>query len=189
MKKAYIIHGWGGNPEEAWFPWLKTELEKKDFQVSIPKMPNTDEPKIKEWVGFLKEHIKNPDKNTYLIGHSIGCQTIIRYLETLENIKIGGVILVAGFINLTEKVTGNAEEAEIAKPWLETPINFEKVKNNSKKFIAIFSTNDPYVPLSDSEIFKNKLNAKIITLENKGHLGGEDNINKLPEALNAILGE
>lgn len=187
MKKAYIIHGWGGNPEEAWFPWLKKELEKKDFQVSIPKMPNTDEPKIEEWIGFLKEHIKNPDENTYFIGHSIGCQTIIRYLETLENIKIGGVVFVAGFINL-KNLSGENEE-KIAKPWLETPIDFEKVKNNSNKFIAIFSTNDPYVALSDSEIFKDKLNAKIIILENKGHFGGEDNINKLPEALNAILGE
>ena len=29
MKRAFIIHGWGGHPEERWYPWAKNELEKK----------------------------------------------------------------------------------------------------------------------------------------------------------------
>jgi len=29
MKRVFIIHGWGGNPEEGWLPWLKKELEAK----------------------------------------------------------------------------------------------------------------------------------------------------------------
>jgi len=188
MKKAYIIHGWGGFPEEGWFPWLRKELESKGFKVFVPKMPKADEPKIEEWVGFLKRYIKNPDKETYLIGHSIGCQTIMRYMEILpKTIKIRNVIFVAGWFNLTKKVTENLEESKIANPWLKTPIDFEKVKMHSNKFIAIFSDDDPFVPLTDSKIFKGKLNAKIIILKNKGHLGGEHNINELPKVLNVIL--
>ena len=106
--KAHIIHGWSGFPEEAWFPGVKRALEAKGFEVSIPAMPNTDEPRIEEWVGFLKEHVK-PDETTYLIGHSIGCQTILRYLEQLDT-KIAGAVFVAGFFNLIEKSLETQEE-------------------------------------------------------------------------------
>ena len=27
MRRVFIIHGWGGYPEEGWFPWLKKELK------------------------------------------------------------------------------------------------------------------------------------------------------------------
>ncbi|KKQ37224.1 MAG: hypothetical protein US53_C0024G0012, partial [Candidatus Woesebacteria bacterium GW2011_GWA1_37_7] len=47
-------------------------------------------PKIKEWVPFLQENMSNPDEETHFVGHSIGCQTILRYLETLsEKTKVG----------------------------------------------------------------------------------------------------
>ncbi|MEK7589908.1 MAG: hypothetical protein AAB475_01500 [Patescibacteria group bacterium] len=42
----------------------------------------------------------------------------------------------------------------------------KKVKLYTNKFTAIFSDDDPIIHYSDSEIFENKLNAKIIT-ENK----------------------
>lgn len=29
MKKALILHAWYATPESDWYPWLKTELEKK----------------------------------------------------------------------------------------------------------------------------------------------------------------
>lgn len=49
-KRAFIIHGWDGYPDEGWFPWLKTELEKNGFQVHVPAMPKSAEPKIEAWV-------------------------------------------------------------------------------------------------------------------------------------------
>ena len=66
-------------------------------------MPNTNSPKIEKWVGFLEKNIKSADTDTYFIGHSIGCQTILRYLERLpESTKVGGVVFVAGWFNLKE---------------------------------------------------------------------------------------
>jgi len=32
-KRAFLIHGWAGSPDEGWRPWLKTELEKRGFRV------------------------------------------------------------------------------------------------------------------------------------------------------------
>ncbi len=185
--KAYIVHGWGGSPKEGWLSWLKKELEKKGFEVKSLAMPDTNEPKIKEWLDHLSK-IAKPDENTVMMGHSMGCQTILRYLEKLpQDVKIRAAIFVAGFVNLTDETFEDEEDRKIAKPWLETPIDFEKVKKHCDNFITIFSDNDPYVPLSDSKIFKDKLDAKIIVEKNKGHFTEEDEIFGLPIVLKEIL--
>jgi predicted alpha/beta hydrolase family esterase len=192
MKRVFIIHGWGRYPEEGWYPWLKKELEQKGFEVFVPAMPNTDEPKIEEWVNFLENLVGEPDKNTYFVGHSIGCQAILRYLGKLNAKKVGGAIFVAGWFHLSEfsfkeEPSEEEESRNIARPWMETPINFEKVKKTTNNFVAIFSDNDPYVPIEDKDIFKEKLGAEIIMEHNKGHFGDSDGITELPIALNSLL--
>lgn len=182
-KRIFIIHGWGGYPENCWFPWLKKELEKLDFEVHVPAMPNSKEPKIDVWIPFLKKQVGNVDEETYFVGHSIGCQTIMRYLQTI-NKKIGGAIFVAGFFNLNN--LEKEEEKEIAKPWLENSINLEKVKKVINKAVAIFSDNDLDIPLEDSKIFEKELGAKIIVEHNKGHFSGDTGITKLPVVLDSI---
>lgn len=185
MKKVIIVHGWGGFPEEGWFPWLKNELEKRGFEVQIPAMPETNNPKIEAWVSYLSNIVGEVDENTFFVGHSIGCQTILRYLEKLpEDKKVGGVVFVAGWFTLMNFQPG---EEEIAKSWLETLINFEKVKKHTEKFVAIFSDNDDVVPQNNKDLFEQRLGAKTILENNKGHFSGGDNIKELPSALEEIL--
>jgi len=184
-KRVFIIHGWEGYPEEGWFPWLKKELEQNGFEVFIPAMPNTDEPKIEKWVPFLANLVGEPDENTYFMGHSIGCQAIMRYLETLENKKVGGAVFVAGWFHLVN--LEGPKEKGITKPWIENKINLKKIKNASKKFIAIFSDNDEWVPLSDKDIFEKELGAEIIIESNKGHFTEDDDVTELPIVLESLL--
>ena len=171
MKKIYLIHGWGGDNEGGWFKPLTEKLREQGLEVIAPNMPETINPKIERWVGFLQENIKNIDKDTYFIGHSIGCQAIMRYLEGLDKeIKIGGCIFVAGWFNLTDKTWDEQYTKEIAKPWLNKKINFDKIKKHTEKFLAIFSDDDPVVPLTDANLFKNNLNANIIIIKERGHI-------------------
>ena len=187
MKRVFIIHGWEGFPEEGWFPWAKNELEKNGFEVQVPAMPNTDEPKIDEWVPFLEKLIGNPDEETYLVGHSIGCQAILRYLDGLKaDAKVGGIVLVAGWLHKLESLY-TEEEIVIAKPWLETPINFENVKSHTKNTIAVFSDDDEFVPLDNVELFKEKLEAKTFVEHAKGHFSQETGIKELPVVLEELL--
>ena len=101
--------------------------------------------------------------------------------------RIGGAAFLAPWVHLIDAAYETAEDADIAKPWLETPIAWDKVKLHSKKFTAIFSDDDPLVPLSDSKIFKEKLGAKIIVEHNKGHFSGNSGIKELPSLLEAVL--
>src|SRR3989338_9637261 len=104
QKRVFIIHGWDGYPEEGIFPWLKEELQNRGFTVSNPAMPEPLNPQIGTWVSFLKKQIGTPGKDTILIGHSIGAQTILRYLESLnESENIGGAVFLAGWTHLTKE--------------------------------------------------------------------------------------
>lgn len=188
QKRVFIIHGWGGYPEEGCFPWLKKYLEKRGFIVFNPAMPEPLNPQIDTWVSFLKKQVGTPNKDTILFGHSIGAQTILRYLEELnENEKIGGAVFLAGWIHLTDEAYETEEDAEIAKPWLETPLDWDKIKTHSDGFAAIFSDDDSLVPISDTKIFENKLGAKIIIEQGRGHFSGSSGIKDLPSALEAVL--
>lgn len=187
-KRVFIIHGWDGYPEEGWFPWLKKELESNGFMVTVPAMPKPEAPEISTWIKTLKEVVGEVDEQTFFVGHSIGCQTIFRYFEEFENnTKVGGAILVAGWTRLTPEATPDEVSVKVAKPWLESPIDWEKVKIHTRNFVAIFSNDDPMVPISEKEVFANKLGAKIIVEPNKGHFSGDDGVNQLHIVLDELI--
>jgi hypothetical protein len=188
QKRIYIIHGWDGCPEEGWFPWLKKELENQGFTVIVPLLPNNEEPRIKNWIPALQQIVNNPNEQTYFIGHSMGCQAIIRYLETLpKNTKIGGAVFVAGFFKSLSNLEDEEMVRDVANEWLKTPINLREAKKHLNKSIAIFSDDDPYVPLGNQDKFKNILNSKIIIEHEKKHFSGSTGTIELPIALEAIL--
>jgi predicted alpha/beta hydrolase family esterase len=182
-KKVYLIHGWGGTGSGGWFDWLKDELPKKGFEVVSFDMPDTDTPKIEKWVKFLEEKI-NPndiDEKTYFVGHSIGCQTILRFIEKMHKTKkIGGCVFVAGWFDL---INIEPEELEIAHPWINQQIHFERILEHCNNFLAIFSDNDPYVHLDEVKKFKDDLGAKIIIKKKQEHF---NNTEKISEILNFI---
>lgn len=187
-RRAFIIHGWDGYSEEAWMPWLKNELEQGGFTVIAPNMPQPDRPSIETWVPKLADIVGQPDEKTYLIGHSMGCQTILRYAAGLNrDQKIGGAVLVApGF-----RWDGIEEEGEdvmaIVQPWLKTPIDVERVRQVIPNITAIMSDNDPYNALAYNKERLAEFHAKIIVEHNRGHYSADSGITELPAAREAIL--
>ena len=187
MKKVIVVHGWDGSPEEGWFSWLKEELRKRKMEVSVPAMPDPEYPKIQPWIDKLKLTAGNVDEETILVGHSIGCQAILRYLETLpEGTRVNKVILVAPWTKLNDETLSDEDTLEVAGPWITKEINWEQVRNKAMEFVAILSKTDPYVPLSEREIFMRELDAEIAVLDGPGHLGGEDGLEELPEIFNYL---
>jgi predicted alpha/beta hydrolase family esterase len=189
MSNVYIIHGWEGRPHEPVLKWLKDSLEEKGHTVTSPNMPNPSVPTIEEWVGKLKEVVELKE-DTILVGHSVGCQAVMRYIETLpEGSVVSKIVLLAPWMTLDNKtIEEEGEEViEIARPWIETPINFEKIKNIVGKTVAIFSDNDPYVPVSEEEFFKEKLDADTVMEIGMGHFSPSDDIAEVPSLLEAVL--
>lgn len=188
-KRVFIVHGWDGRPEEGWFPWLKEQLEDRDFQVFVPQLPDPGSPRIHKWVPKLAEVVGTADEKTYFIGHSMGCQTIARFLETLPNdVKVGGVIFVAGFFKRLTGLEDDPDARETDQHWLGTPLDLVKVKTHLPKSVAIFSDDDPWVPIDNQDEFRNKLGSEIVIEHNEGHFSGRrDGTTKLPIVLEKML--
>ncbi len=176
MKRVIIVHRWEGGPHDDWRPWLKNELEKLDCEVLVPDMPDTDVPVIEKWVSKLAEVVGTPDADTYFVGHSIGCQAILRYLET-TNTPVGGAIFVAGWFNLEN--LEEEEVKEIAKPWIETPINPQKIKSVLPISTLIISENDPYGCLEENKQKFTEINSRIVVVPHAGHFTTEDGYKKI----------
>ncbi len=190
MRRVVIIHQWMAGPDGDWRPWLTRELKEKSYEVICPEMPGMDTPVIGKWVGKLAEIVR-PDRETVLVGHSIGCQAILRYLETLpEKTKVRGIVLVAPWMKLDMKTLeeeGEGEEVmKIARPWIETPIDFLKVRVHTGNVTAIFSDNDYYVPIQQKDLFESELGAKIVVEHEKGHFTEDDGVTELPSVLAAV---
>lgn len=187
-KRIFIIHGWEGHPEEGWFPWLKRELEARGFTVVVPQLPDPDHPRIGHWIPALAAVVGAPDEQTYFVGHSMGCQAIARYLESLpEGASVGGAVFVAGFF---KRLTGLGSEPgfpETEHHWLGTAPDFKKIKTRLRHSVAIFSDNDPYVPLDNQDDFRDKLGSEIIIERNMGHFSKSEGVTELPIALDSIL--
>lgn len=179
MKKVIIVHGYTGYPEKNWFPWLKNELEKKSIEALVPLMPHTEAPQLKEWLPYLQAVVGKADQDTYLVGHSLGCITILRYLETLkEGEKVGGVILVSGFaepIHFTE-----------LDNFFETELNDDKVKNSTKKIVLINSDNDEHVPIWQAQHMAQRFGAKLIILNKAGHINEKSGFKELSLVLSEL---
>lgn len=160
MKSALILISWYGTPKDNWFPWLKTELEKKEYKVSVPDLPTirTDRPDMEKMLKTLKV-----DKGTVVIGHSLGA---LLGLRLAERQKFKKLIMVSGwdFDDLTT-------EHELFWP---NKINHEKIKGNVKDIVVIHSSNDPYTTAVSAEGMSKRLDGKFVLVPNGGHLSQKE---------------
>ncbi len=186
MRRVIIVHGWEGYPEEGWFPWLKKEFEAREVVVFVPQMPNPANPRINEWVPALEKEVGEVDADTFFVGHSMGCQAIVRFLSAQSN-KAGGAVFVGGWFKRLTGLEDDQEVQETDRHWIGTPVDFEKARQNLPRSVAIFSDDDPWVPLDNQVDFRDKLGSEIVTLKGMKHFSGSQGITKLPEARDALL--
>ena len=169
--RVIVFHGWGSNSKDNWFPWLKAELEKTGINVIVPDLPNTNNPKLSEWMNSSEKLKITPDD--ILVGHSLGSVLILRLLERY---KVKSAYLVSSF----HIYLGIPE----IKDFTEKPFDFEKIKDN--KITMLSSDNDPFIDFKIAKELSELLECRIIKFHNMEHLSrGTDNF-KFPELLAMI---
>ncbi len=193
MKQAFIIHGYGGNKDGHWFPWLKSELEKFNFHVDNPQFPNTDHPQVQEWTQTINDlwkpelkstsHSNKPTFRT-MIGHSLGGTEILKSLELDWTQPLDLAIIIAA---PNKKVLEDSEFTDL-KNFFEQDFDWKKIQRNCKKFILIFSDNDPYVQPEVGEYYQHHLGGttELFMLNNAGHFMKRDGFEEFPMLLELI---
>ncbi|MES2059858.1 MAG: alpha/beta hydrolase [Patescibacteria group bacterium] len=134
MKNAIILHGTGDKNTDFWFPYIKTKLEEKGFEVWLPQLPNAETPNLKDWLSFVLENGKF-NEETVLIGHSAGAQLILSILEKLQT-PIAKAILVSGYAKALRATPEDEKNTE--------DFNWEEIKGKAERFVFINSDNDPW---------------------------------------------
>ena len=181
--KIVILHGTGGNPEGNWFPWLKDVLEDRGHEVFVPEFPTPNEQSLKNWCTALKEQAPFVfDKDTILIGHSLGANFILHILEMDRDEPIRKAILVSGFCNKL----GNKFFDDLNKTFIEKDFNWDKIKSNSIEFILYHGEGDPYVPIFEAEELEEYLDAELNVIPDGGHLNEDAGFVMFEELLDRI---
>lgn len=157
-KRILIIHGWESNSKEHWFQEAKAGLEKLNYKVLAPDMPNAFSPKKEEWVKIIEDF--NPDENSILIGHSLGGTAILRYLEKAAG-RAGQCIFIATPIRKTEY--------EEINNFFEPDFDWKKIKENSDKFAVLNQKGDMTVNYREGKELAGHLKAEFILIEGNDH--------------------
>ena len=177
MKNALILQGWYQKPDSNWYPWLKVELEKRNYKVDIPTLPTiyTDLPDWKKMEKYIKDHC-TVDKDTVIVGHSLGCPMALRMAEKMEYKKM---ILVSGwdFNDLTYQ----------HRLFWKTPLDHKIIRMNVKEIICFGSDNDPYFTFFTVDEMSKRLGGKSILAKGAGHFTEEFGVTKVPQILKYII--
>lgn len=186
--RVFLIHGWNATPRNAWYPWLKDQLENNGIEVHVPQLPNARWPFIHRWTDALMQEVGVCDEQTYFIGHSLGVQAILRYLAKLPRDQYaGGAVFVGGFDRLHVWWPYLIGAYICLGRWLYSPIDWKNVRAHAKKFSAFFSDNDGWVSDESDGCFRTFLSADIRVLHGYGHFTGDEGIYRVPEVLEEVL--
>ena len=176
IRAIFIPGNGGGGPNDNWFPYLKTELEKIGITVIAQEFPDNVLARESYWIPFIKDQLKS-DTQTILVGHSSGAIAAMRFAE--KN-KILGSVLVAGYYTdlglETEKQSGYFNQA-----W-----DWQSIKNNQKWIVQFASTDDPWIPIVEPRFIHTQLDTEYYESDNQGHFGGDYLKTTFPEIVTAI---
>lgn len=185
MSNIFIFHGTEGFPEENWFPWLKQKLEEKGHKVFVPQFPSPPvvSAKITEWFDVLKDYEQYINKDTIIIGHSLGGVFALRLLEK-NNHKIKAACFVGTPIGIKPILNYNRDSN-----FSGFDFDWDNIKNKSDNFIVFQSDDDPYVSLGNGKELANKLGVELSFIPNAGHFNkraGYTKFNELLDKLNKL---
>ncbi len=162
MKNVLILHGTKGNSADNWFPWLKNKLEKKDWKVWVPDLPNAEKPNLQRYNQHIfGNHNWEFTKDSCLVGHSSGAMAVLGILQALPvGVTVDTCILVGAF----KDDLGREDLREI----FAKPFDFEYMQTKAK-IIFIHSDDDPYCPLDHALYLADQLGAELITKRGQKH--------------------
>lgn len=182
MKKALLLHGAYGTPDENWLPWLKLQLETLGFSVIVPAFPTPEGQNLAAWMDIVEPHLQDLEPESILVGHSIGATFLLSVLERLKG-PVNAAVLVAGFISNLD----NATFDRINSSFYNKEFDWHKITSAAHKIIALHGDNDPYVSQKHAAELAGKLGVETHYIPAGGHLNEAAGFTHFAELLELTL--
>lgn len=168
-KHFLLIHGTGGSPLEAFYPWLKRELENRGHKVEAPWFPTPVLQTLPNWLKVARKHYASFDEDLVIVGRSAGAAFIPSLLEDAKPKKpVKAAFLVAGFCSPLNLPAFN----NVLKTFVKKKFNWPLVRKSSGKFFVYNSRDDPLVPFKKGEELARKLGVKMKAFDREQHFWG-----------------
>lgn len=166
MKTAIILHGTLGSPDGNWFQWLKSELEKRGFQVWLPQLPHAEQPSLSEWCKFVqKERPFAINEDTLIVGHSSGAILALIIAQNNKE-KVGAIVDVSVFHDNSLQWEPNSRLFDLQFDWAA-------IRQGVGKLFFVHSDDDPYVPLNQAQYVADNCMAELVLIPGQGHFNLE----------------
>jgi predicted alpha/beta hydrolase family esterase len=162
-RRAIIVHGTGGHPDNVWYPWLADRLTARGYAVERPYLPDLNvEPVATFLPGVLAAHVC--DAETVLVGHSGGAALLLALLEHLET-PVAQAVLVAGYA--TPPNTSD-------EPVLQASYDWDRIRANAGDLVFVNSVRDPYgCDAAQGRAMLDRLGGTLVVRDD-GHFGDWD---------------
>ena len=176
----FIIHGSFGSPFGNWFPYLRSEIEKRDSVVYTPDFPTgVGYQNYENWSKLLKVYFDAGliNEDTIIFAHSIAPVFVCHFL-TEYKIKVKRLVFVCGFNNYL----GINEEYDSVNESMYFN-SLEDIKNYCDDIVCYYSDNDPYVKYEVEKEFADTVATKQVIISDGGHLNSESGYSEFQELL------
>lgn len=174
VTRVHIVHGYTAAPDDHWFPWLSQTLATEGISTNIPAMPDSAQPRLDAWCAHLEREIGTPGPQDILIGHSLGCITLLQFLQQqTEPLHFAGLILVAGF----DRQLPDLPELEA---FVRPDYDAAKIRRLAGQRVSIASRDDSVVPYRFSAALAERLDSGLYSVEHGGHFLGREGFLTLP---------
>ena len=183
-QRLFIVHGFEGDPHGNWFDWLAQQARAAGLAATQLRMPNPAQPVAAHWQQTLDAAVGTPDADTFLVGHSLGCISLLHFLSRRTPAQLGGLVLAAGFARVLPRLPQLDAYIQHSRP------DYTALAQIAMPVHCVISRNDTHVPPALSEQMAQALHGRISWLNNGGHLMAEDSFTELPvvwAALQAML--
>ncbi|MCA9652993.1 MAG: alpha/beta hydrolase [Myxococcales bacterium] len=176
--RLLIVPRWSGTGDSDFYPWLREQVADAFTDIEAASLrPTPGAPEIAPCVAELRARLSEDRERTVLLGHSVGNQVVMRTLAELPGPAVAGCLLVAGWYRVDEPW-------DSIRPWIDAPIDDERVRAMAGPLRVLVSTDDRFT--ADHEAtraaFESRLGARVRVVEGRDHF----NASPQPEVLEEL---
>lgn len=179
-----ILHGSFGHPYEAWFPWLHAAVSESGRRCYVPSLPTPKFQTYENWSRILKSYVVLDElADGVIVTHSSSGMFAVRFIAE-NGLGISHLVTVSGFDGF---LSGDPDFDAINRElFTRGEDDYKATQKLAKRRSALWSTDDPYLPLDALRAFAERLDAQGTEVDGAGHFNDAAGCRELPKVLDLI---